>query len=181
LVLAALLLVVAYLRRTPTDRSDAPPTQDVGRQKFEPAVEPGPRAGREIATPNGGLREIGGGALESAAGLRYRRGSAEGHRIDHVLRHAVDAPERPVHGVYDGNRAEILALIDEAYTVAQQRGPPDVRAEREGQRTIYTVNLRRRIGYLGGREGARRGRPGLTHLRLVLEGHDVITAFPVRP
>jgi hypothetical protein len=129
----------------------------------------------------GELREVSPRVFESAAGLRYRPGSEEGHRVDHVLTHAEDDPQRPgSHGVFDGDRAVILAVIDEAYLKAQ-RGGRDVKTDREDGRTIHTVNMQKRVGYVGGESGRRRDHPEARHVRLVLEGADIITAFPVRP
>jgi hypothetical protein len=42
------------------------------------------------------------------------------------------------------------------------------------------VDLGRRIGYIGGQTGKRKNYPAASHLRLVLEGQNVITAFPDR-
>lgn len=126
----------------------------------------------------GQLTDLGGGVKRSTAGLRYTPGSEEGHRLTHVLRHGHDLPDRPgVHGVFDGDAAELLAVIDEAYLLAQQGGPR-VTAERQGERLVYEVDLRRRIGFVGGQVGKHRGHPPATHVRLILEGDRVISAFP---
>ncbi len=118
---------------------------------------------------------------ESPAGLRYTRGSQHGHRLKHLLAHAADQADRPgQHGVFDSAKPEeIVALVDEAYRQAQ--AGRDVREEREGERTIYAVDFGRRIGYIGGESGNRRNRPAARHLRLVIEGHNFVTAFPYRP
>ncbi|MFG0335739.1 MAG: DUF4332 domain-containing protein [Maioricimonas sp. JB049] len=151
----------------------APPTERSG-----PREATGPSARTEDA---GLLTELPDGSLESPAGLLYERGSAEGHRLDHVLRHADDMPARPIHGVFDGGREEIVAVIDEAWKKTRTRGPPAVITEQEGSRTIHTVDLQRRIGYVGGRSGQRRGHPSARHLKLVLEDRSVITAYPLVP
>ena len=183
LVLIAGIVLVALWLRPPAPEPpqwrpiDVPSRGDV-------VTRPEARSESEPLSDNpayGRLRQTSDGVYESAAGLRYRQGGADGHRIDHILRHARDAPERPVHGVFAGTRDDILGVIDEAYSIARQRGPPDVRVRREDSRTVYTVKLGRKIGYLGGQSGKRQRHPPLTHLRLVLEGRDVITAFPVRP
>ena len=117
----------------------------------------------------------------SAAGLRYTRGSQQGHRIKHLMVHSRDKPDRPgQHGVFDStDAAEIVALVDEAYLQAQTGR--DTRTQREEERTVYDVNLRRRIGYIGGTSGNRKNHPVAKHLRIVMQGDRVITAFPVRP
>ena len=117
----------------------------------------------------------------SPAGLRYTRGSKEGHRLKHLMAHARDEPNRPgQHGVFDSNvLAEVVALVDEAYLQAQTGR--DTHMQREDERVVYDVNLRRRIGYVGGASGKRKNHPAAKHLRLVLQGDRVITAFPVCP
>ncbi len=116
----------------------------------------------------------------SPAGLRYTQGSQQGHRLKHLMAHAEDAPNRPgQHGVFDDPEpAKIVALVDEAYLQAQ--AGRDTRTQREGERIVYEINLRRRIGYVGGTSGKRKGHPAANYLRLVIDNDRVITAFPVR-
>ena len=97
------------------------------------------------------------------------------------MAHAKDKPDRQgQHGVFDSDDVtEIVALVDEAYLQAQ--AGRDTRVQREEERTVYDVNLRRRIGYIGGTSGKRRNHPPAKHLRLVVEGDRLITAFPVTP
>ena len=149
----------------------APPVQQPTAAAPEAAVEPAaPRLGE--------LTELPDGVKRSTAGLLYTPGSREGHRLTHVLRHGDDQPSRPgPHGVFDGDADDLLAVIDEAYLLVQA-GSPQVQSRREGQRTVHEVNLQRRIGFVGGQEGGRRGNPPATRVRLVLEDDRVITAFP---
>jgi hypothetical protein len=129
----------------------------------------------------GGLRSLGGTTWESAAGLRYGPGSAQGNRVRHVLEHAADIPTRAgAHGVFSGGRSRVLETIDEAYVLARAGGA-GVSVVQQGARTTYTVDMGRTIGFVGGRAGAALGNPGASHVRLVLEGSNVITAFPVIP
>jgi len=117
---------------------------------------------------------------ESPGGLVYTRGSEHGHRLRHVLAHTLDEPNQPgQHGVFDDDDpAAVVALIDKAY--AQALAGKRTRTEREGDRTVYSVGLGRRIGYVGGESGARQGHPAATGMRIVVEGDRLITAFPVR-
>lgn len=117
----------------------------------------------------------------SPAGLRYTGGSLQGHRLKHLMTHARDKPNRQgQHGVFDSDdAAEIVALVDEAYLQAQTGR--DTRVQNEDERIVYDVNLRRRIGYIGGTSGNRKNRPTAKHVRLVVESDRLITAFPVRP
>lgn len=116
--------------------------------------------------------------FRSPAGLLYTAGSAEGHRLKHLQRHTVDDPDRPgPHGVFDGGMEGALATIDRAYQKAKTGVQTTTRQERG--RTIYTVDLGSRVGFVGGQEGQRRRKPMARRVRLVLEDNRVITAFPL--
>jgi RHS repeat-associated protein len=129
----------------------------------------------------GRLRALGGGAWESAAGLRYGPGSGQGNRVLHVLEHAADIPGRAgPHGVFAGGRSSVIGTIDEAYGLARAGGP-GVSVAQQGARTVYTVDMGRSVGFVGGQAGAALGNPAASHVRLVLEGTNVITALPVIP
>jgi hypothetical protein len=126
----------------------------------------------------GQLTDLGNGVQRSTAGLLYTPGSQEGHRLKHVMRHDDDQPSRPgLHGVFDGDADNLLAVIDEAYLLVKQNSP-QVQSRREGIRIVHEVDLRRRIGFVGGQQGRRQGNPPATRVRLVLEEDRVITAFP---
>lgn len=126
------------------------------------------------------LREIRPNVFESPAGLLYLPGSEEGHRIDHVLQHLQDDPQKKLHGVFEGDRNRWLATIDEAWTKSAAGGPLVKRQQQNG-RTVATVDLQRRLGYVGGSEGARRRKPECRLLRIVTENRrEVITAYPVQ-
>jgi hypothetical protein len=73
----------------------------------------------------------------------------------------------------------VLSLIDEAWQLIQQN---NIRGVPRGLRTVYTVDMGRVIGYIGGRAGAASGYPDASHLQLVIErANEVITAFPIIP
>jgi hypothetical protein len=130
----------------------------------------------------GKLKEIRSNVFQSSAGLIYRAGSEDGHRLRHIMQHAKDNPEKKIHGIFDGNgdRNIVLAVIDEAWLIARTGGS-DVRSEHQNERRVFTINLRRRIGKLGGEEGKRRNYPECRYLRIVLENeHEVISAYPTR-
>jgi hypothetical protein len=125
------------------------------------------------------LKEVSTDRFLSPAGLLYTPGSEEGHRLKHLERHTQDMPQRPgSHGVFDGGMEGALQAIDSAYQMVKEK-KSGVQQEEKGSRTIYTVNMGRRIGYVGGREGNRRERPMARRLRLVVEENRVITAFPL--
>jgi len=125
------------------------------------------------ATPRlGTLRSTGSNAWESSGGLRYvGRDPAGLNRVQHVLRHAEDIPGRPgpyPHGVFDAGRSGTLAVVDEAWAIAQ-RGGPGVTAVQQGGRTVYTIDMGRRVGYVGGQVGRAAGNPGPTTSNLSLK------------
>ena len=123
------------------------------------------------------LTEVDQDHFRSPAGLIYGPGSRHGHRLKHVVAHGSDEPNRPgPHGVFkEGDQTSIVELIDEAYLASSQRG----KSRNEGNRQVLTVEMGRPIGYVGGQVGRRSGNPVCHHVRIVLEGMDVITAYPV--
>jgi hypothetical protein len=126
------------------------------------------------------LRHLGTDAWESAAGLRYvGRDPAGLTRVSHVLRHAADDVTRPVHGVLDAGRRGALRVVDDAWIRIQQQG---IQGVTQGNRTVFTVDMGGRVGYLGGQAGASAGNPALTRLQIVVERgtSNVVTAFPVQ-
>lgn len=100
---------------------------------------------------------------------------------DGIAIHIDDLERRGEHGVFSGGRSEALATIDEAWTIIQGWGS-DVQIVERGARTVYTVDMGRQIGYVGGQVGSALGNPAAQHLRVVIEGvNNVITAYPVIP
>ena len=124
------------------------------------------------------LRRLGNDRYLSPEGLIYAPGSAEGHRIEHLKRHVADQPTRPGrHGVFDGGLEAALATIDLAYKKAKAGSRTTKRVDQG--RTIYTVDMGKRIGFVGGRDGGRQRNPMARRVRLVLQGTRVITAYPM--
>jgi hypothetical protein len=115
----------------------------------------------------------------SPRGLRYTGRDPDGRtRLEHVLRHTQDQPERDgPHGVFDGGRQAALAVIDEAWRRAEER---KIRPRVEGERSSYLVPMGRRVGYLGGKVGQQRGHPPLFRVFIVFRSgtREVVTAFP---
>ncbi len=125
------------------------------------------------------LKEVGREEYVSPAGLRYTRGSEEGHRLKHIERHLADIPDRPGrHGVFEGDMAEFLRLLDEAYTRAEKGEKGTSKTEDEDGMMKYEVTFPKTIGFIGGRDGARQKNPDAKRLRMILAGDRVITAFP---
>lgn len=114
----------------------------------------------------------------SPAGLRYTRGSEEGHRLKHLERHLEDQPDRPgKHGVFDGDMPQVLRWLDEAYTRGKSGAKGTSKHEEDG-RLVYEVSFGKPIGFIGGRDGARQKNPDAKRLRMVVDGDRLITAFP---
>ena len=127
----------------------------------------------------GVLKVTGKNQFLSPAGLVYTQGSEEGHRVLHVAKHLKDEPNRPSrHGVFHGDIASVLRLIDDAYLRAKS-GKKGTRKRNEDGRTVWDVEHDRPIGYVGGRVGKRDGNPDARNLRLVVDGNRVITAYPM--
>lgn len=133
-------------------------------------------------TQLGEMREIGNNVFRSTAGLVYGPGSIDKHRLKHVLAHAKDNKSKPIHGVFDvGGEREVFALLDEAYLLIKKNSPQVKARSNDGRPgRSYDVNMKRRVGYVGGRDGGRSGNPAANYVRMVLENDRVITAFPVR-
>jgi hypothetical protein len=127
------------------------------------------------------LTETGRDTYRSAAGLRYTRGSQHGTRLAHLMSHTRDESDRVgQHGVFDSDDpATVVRLVDEAYVKAL--AGEDSTSDREGDQTVYLIDMKRRVGYVGGQSGNRRGKPAAHYIRLVVQGDRLITAFPVRP
>ncbi len=138
-----------------------------------------------LASAGGGstgpvLKKVGKNQWMSPAGLRYSGLDPQGKtRVEHIMRHAKDDPKRNgPHGVFaKGEQAQVFALIDEAWKLAEKR---KLRPNREGPRSTYSISMGRRIGYLGGSTGRSRGKPDLKRLFIVFETgtKNIITAFP---
>lgn len=163
---------------------EAEPSPPVGRSPStskSPSGNPAPKSTASSETLEEVLEPVGRDTYRSNAGLIYGRGSVHGTRLKHLESHTADEPDRPgQHGVFDETSIpSLVALIDEAYLQALRREHTEKSVE-EG-RTVYTIDLRRRVGYIGGESGGRRGNPPARHLRLVLDGERFITAFPLRP
>lgn len=122
--------------------------------------------------------------MESPQGLTYYVGDRGENRIEHVMRHSKDIPNRPIHGVFTGGETEILKTIDEAYGLIKSNSSRvlvEKRAANIETRMEYEIDMQRKIGFKGGKSGARDGNPDLRILKLILDkGTRVITAYPYR-
>lgn len=126
------------------------------------------------------LKPLGRDRYESPAGLIYTPGSEEGHRLKHIERHLSDQPNRPgSHGIFDGDMQAFLTAIDDGYKRARGHAKGTKQREEDGM-TVFEAPFDKPIGYLGGSEGARKGKPKLKRLRIVVRDKNLITAFPIQ-
>lgn len=143
--------------------------------------ERGPPASSSSSGTNlryGLLKDLGGENYLSPAGLRYTKGSNEGHRLKHVERHLEDQPTRPQsHGVFYGDMQQVLRWIDDAFERAEQ-GAKGTKKKKDRGRVVIEASFGKPIGYVGGATGKRKGNPDAKSLKLVLDGDRVITAYP---
>lgn len=126
------------------------------------------------------LKEVGRDRYQTPAGLLYTMGPRGEHRIEHVMRHASDQPNRPTHSVFiDDDQDSVLKLIDQAYELAKSKSPRSKYESSKGN-DKYDVDMQRKVGYDGGKKGQRNNHRSLNKVRMILDGNRVITAFPVR-
>lgn len=161
------------------DIDTTPPSESPSNPSSRPSSTPARTTKPKSTGFPSALRDTGRGVYESPAGLRYTRGSQHGHRWKHVMAHTYDQPDRPhKHGVFDTDEpGELVELLDAVYQQAEAGRRTEAR--REEGRDVYVVDLGRRVGYIGGEWGASRGRPAAQQVQLVLQGQNVITAYPV--
>ena len=115
----------------------------------------------------------------SPAGLLYTMGPKREHRVEHVMNHGHDVPGKPVHGVFEGSRLEILQMVDEAYELVKSNSR-QVSSSNSRGKDAHVVDMKRNVGFEGGAKGKRNGYKKLGKIKLVLDGNRVITAFPTR-
>lgn len=126
----------------------------------------------------GVLQETGRNRYQSPAGLIYAPGSEEGHRLKHIEKHLSDQPNRPgKHGVFDGDMEAVVRWIDDAYQRSMRKAKGTSMRDEDG-RIVIEASFDKPIGYIGGRDGNRMRQPPAKRLRLVVDGKNVITAFP---
>lgn len=164
-------LSIATAESPAVDREDQAKADDTG-------------GGPSARGPPGSLWLVAGTKDEflSSAGLLYLPGSADQHRLKHLLKHAEDDRSKRIHGVFDGNREQILKWVDQAWLMYNDADETtdQVRSERQGTRTAITVDLQQPIGFVGGQVGQERGHPPCRYLRLVVQNeNEVVTAYPV--
>jgi hypothetical protein len=150
-------------------------------QRQTPEAKRGSREDRQQNAARFALRQVDTDVWVSPAGLRYQGHDPAGlTRVEHIRRHLADIPTRDgPHGVFDdgGDGDAAFALIDEAWKLAHERR---LRPATDGARSSYTVDMGRRVGFLGGRAGAAQNYPALSRVLIVFETDttNIVTAFP---
>ncbi|MCY2973789.1 MAG: hypothetical protein NTW52_03885 [Planctomycetota bacterium] len=163
---------------TTSKKLPTPPAQASNAGKKSPDVGETDRQDNKQGPTFGYLKSLGRDRYASPEGLVYAPGSEEGHRLKHVERHIVDMPDRAgSHGVFEGSMAEFLTTIDQGYQKASSKAKGTKIRDEEGM-TIMEITFDKKIGFVGGSEGRRKGNPSTKRLRIVLNGDRVITAFP---
>lgn len=155
------------------DEQSRPPTGNANNAGLKKSnVE----SNRETAGPF--LLPAGAKNLKSPAGLIYTGGQRE-HRSDHVLRHASDIPNREgPHGVFDADGDDVFRLVDEAYQLVKSKSRQVKTTQASDGKQEHIIDMKRKIGFLGGRTGNRENHPPLYKVKLILAENRVITAYP---
>ena len=133
--------------------------------------------GADVLVHNAGvgciaLRKLAGAGnrYQTPAGLIYGDGSAEGHRLLHVLAHgsedtadeAVNAGKN-AHSLFKPSDEGVLGTVDEAWNKRYSVTPIQ-----QGNRQVYIIPMGRVVGTAGEK-----------YVRIVVQnGNEVITAFP---
>ncbi|MCB1150892.1 hypothetical protein KDK88_05055, partial [bacterium] len=150
----------------------------------------GARAGtRRVGRADGQLRnttarpaqEQAGASLTYVEGERWRTSSGlhlTEQAVRRLLSHSQDRDANHPHGVFDNGRRGAIDLADAAYRRALQGGADVSARTTQAGKTIYDVDMGRPIGFIG---GAVRGRPAARHVRVIVQGAELIEAYPFRP
>lgn len=99
-------------------------------------------------------------------------------RLEHILKHMSDVKGKSKHGVFTVSSDKIIILMDTVWSEAKSG---NLKPSNTGARYVYIYDAGDRTGYLGGRDGAKKGFPVLRKVRLVLEGKTprVVTFYPI--
>ena len=91
------------------------------------------------------------------------------------MRHSRDDPKRDQqHGVFEvESEDDLLRLIDRAFHIAGA-DKNRVRINQQDDRYVYTVNMKKRVGYVGGIVGKRKGFPECQFIRIVVEDKNIM-------
>lgn len=98
-------------------------------------------------------------------------------RLEHIMRHTRDIPNRKKHSVFLADKKGVIELLD---FVWEKIRSGKLKGKEGGGRVVYTWRGGKAYGYPGGREGKGSGDRELSALRLVLKKDtpEVVTFFP---
>ena len=99
-------------------------------------------------------------------------------RLEHIMRHTGDVRGKNRHGVFTVSYERVILLMDITWKRIRSG---EIKTSGSGKRRVYIYDTGGNIGYLGGRDGAKKGFPALRRVRLVLEGNTprVVTFYPI--
>ena len=99
-------------------------------------------------------------------------------RLEHIMKHLSDVKGKGKHGVFTIGSDRVIILMDRVWAEAKSGS---LKPLHTGARYVYVYDAGHRTGYLGGRDGAKKGYPVLRKVRLVLEGKTprVVTFYPI--
>jgi hypothetical protein len=98
-------------------------------------------------------------------------------RLEHIMKHTIDMPQRPVHGVFTINKAAVIELMDETWSKIQSGS---LKGDERSGKIAYKYDTGRVIGYMGGKKGRDQHNPRLKQVLMVIKKKrpEVITFFP---
>lgn len=98
-------------------------------------------------------------------------------RLEHIMKHTIDMPQRPVHGVFIINKAQVIELLDETWVRIQSGA---LKGDERSGKVAYRYDTGRVIGYMGGKKGRRGHNPRLRQVLIVVKKNrsEVVTFFP---
>lgn len=127
---------------------------------------------------SGAITQSGNNSWKTKNGLYIRGKDPKGlTRLEHIMRHSKNIPNRDVHSVFDINKNEIISLLDETWVKAKKG---ELKSSERGGNIAYIYDTGRAVGYLGGVAGEKKKHPKLKSVRLVVKkgSPEVITFFP---
>jgi len=99
-------------------------------------------------------------------------------RLEHIMKHTEDVKGKNRHGVFTVGYEKVIILMDSTWKRIRTGA---LKPSTTGKRMVYIFDSGEKVGYMGGRDGAKKGFPTLRKVRLVLEGKTprVVTFYPI--
>lgn len=102
----------------------------------------------------------------------------QGAPLTRILSHAHDDMSQPDHGVFAAG-TRLVGVLDSAFALMKSTHNWEIEHQQGSRRTV-TVEVGPNTGWIGGRTGASIGRPVTSHIQMVMDGDQVLDAYPVR-